>query len=135
VYKLGEPVEVGHLHYTVSEAKWLTQLPGSLSPRLPQQRFCLLNVSVMNGGGENLMLPNLTIEDESGETFQELSDGTGVPEWAGYLRKAVPAEVTRGNIVFDAPPKVYRLRVVDESGENPALIEIPLAISPDKGAS
>ena len=135
VYRLGDKVELGHLHYTVSEAKWVNELPASPGPRTPHDRFLLLHVSIMNGGGENTMLPNLSIEDDSGKSYPELSDGSSVPNWMGYLRKTMPAEVAQGNIVFDAPPKVYRLRVVDENGENPALIEVPLTFSTDNAGA
>jgi hypothetical protein len=131
VFKVGDQVEVGHLHYTVTEAKWFNQLSGNPNPRLPQERFLLVGLNVMNGGGDNMMLPNLSIEDDTGKAYQELTDGSNVPNWVGYLRKVMPAEVSRGTILFDAPPKVYRLRVVDENGENPALIEIPLSFGTD----
>ena len=130
-YKMGDKVELGHLDYTVTDARWLTQLPGSPGPRVPRERFLLVRVGVMNAGGDDTMLPNLTLEDETGQSYQELSDGTGVPDWAGYLRKVVPAELLQGNIVFDAPPKSYKLRITDESGENAALIEIPLSFTVD----
>jgi len=135
LYKVGDKVQAGHLYYTVVDSRWVTQLPGSPTPRLPQNRFFLVHVKAMNGSGDNTMLPNLTIEDESGKSYPELNDGTGVPDWAGYLRKVIPAEVSQGNIVFDAPPKSYKLRVTDENGENPALIDIPLSFGADTGGA
>ncbi|MEI9974378.1 MAG: hypothetical protein WDO73_21410 [Ignavibacteriota bacterium] len=62
----------------------------------------------------------------------------GVAGWAtrcrngsASSRRAKPAEAVAGNVVFDAPPKHYRLRVSDENGEQPALVDIPLNFNSD----
>jgi hypothetical protein len=36
------------------------------------------------------------------------------------------AESAQGNVVFDAPPRHYKLKVTDETGDRTALIDIPL---------
>ena len=53
------------------------------------------------------------------------------PSGCGFVRKAKPADSVSGNIVFDAEPKHYRLRVTDENGEKPALIDLPLNFNGD----
>jgi len=126
---MGEKVNVGHIVYTVIDTKWETSLPEDSEPRNPQHRFLLVRMSAANSGGDNMMLPNLVIEDDAGNTYQELSDGKGVPDWAGYLRRIGPAEASIGNILFDAPPKSYKLRVTDENGEKPALVDMPLSFN------
>jgi hypothetical protein len=50
-----------------------------------------------------------------------------VPQWIGYLRTVKPAESAQGNLVFDAPPAHYKLRLTDENEENPAYVDIPLS--------
>jgi hypothetical protein len=70
----------------------------------------------------------------SGNTYNEISDGTGVPQWISYLRNVKPAESAQGNVLFDAPPRHYKLKIQDEDSEKAALIDIPLnfgAESPD----
>ena len=130
-FAIGEKISAGHLVYTVFETQWMTRLPNEPTPRIPQNRFFLVRMSVINGGQNDVILPNLSIEDDNGNTYQELNNGDGVPQYAGYLRKVRPAEASHGTIVFDAPPRHYKLRVVDENGELPALIDIPLTFTAD----
>jgi hypothetical protein len=126
IYPLGDKVEVGHIIYRAFETQWLTQIPQDPTPRIPQGRFFLVRLSAVNSGSGDLVVPNVSIEDDHGKTYEELSNGEGVPQWIGFLRQVHPADSVQGNVVFDAPPAHYRMRVVDESGEKAALIDIPL---------
>jgi uncharacterized protein DUF4352 len=128
-YPMGEKVMIGHLSYTVFETQWLTQLGDQAAPRIPQNRFFLVRASIVNGGGSEVISPNLTVEDDQGHVYQELSNGDGVPQWIGYLRQIKPADSAQGNLVFDAPPGHYKLRVLDEDSNHAALIEIPLTFN------
>jgi hypothetical protein len=123
---MGNRVSVGHLVYTVFETQWLTQLGSGADVRIPEHRFFLVRLSAVNGGSEQMAIPNLTIEDDQGNSYDELPNGEGVSQWIGYLRQAKPAESLDGQIVFDAPPRHYKLRVFDETGDHAALIDIPL---------
>jgi hypothetical protein len=125
-YEMGNRVSVGHLVYTVFETQWLTQLGSGADVRIPEHRFFLVRLSAVNGGSEQMAIPNLTIEDDQGNSYDELPNGEGVSQWIGYLRQAKPAESLDGQIVFDAPPRHYKLRVFDETGDHAALIDIPL---------
>lgn len=125
-YPMGEKAQVGHLIYTVFETQWLTQIPQEPTPRVPQHRFFLVRLSVVNSGSADVTVPNMTIQDDRGKTYSELSSGEGVPQWIGFLRQAKPADSVQGNVVFDAPPAHYKLRVMDESDEQAALVDIPL---------
>jgi len=49
-----------------------------------------------------------------------------VPLWVGYLRQVAPADSVQGSVVFDLPPKSYKLRLWDEDHVNSALIDLPL---------
>ena len=44
-----------------------------------------------------------------------------------FLRSVKPAESAQGNVVFDAPPRHYKLKLMDETGERSAYIDIPLS--------
>ena len=124
-YSMGEKVPVGRLTYTVFETQWATHFGAGVDSRVPQNRFFLVRLTAVNGGSAEAPVPNFTIEDDSGHTYSELSDGDGVPQWIGYLRSVKPADFVQGNAVFDAPPGHYRLRVTDNQ-RNAALVDMPL---------
>ena len=126
IYDMGSRVEVGHLVYTVLETQWLPQLGAGDTARIPKKRFFLLRLSAVNSGSEEVYVPNVTLVDDQGQSTDELQDGDQVPQWVGFVRKAKPADSVSGNVAFDAEPKHYRLRVTDENGEKPQLIDIPL---------
>ena len=130
-YALGDKVEVGHIIYRAFETQWLTQIPQDPTPRIPQNRFFLVRLSAVNSGSGDLVVPNVTIDDDHGKTYEELSNGEGVPQWIGFLRQIHPADSIQGNVAFDAPPAHYKMRVADENGEKSALIDIPLSFSAD----
>jgi len=126
-YNLGERVELGHIVYTAFETQWLTQIGEAPSQRIPQNRFFLIRISATNSLGSEILVPNVSVEDDNGQTYSELSDGEGVPQWIGFLRNVKPAESAQGNVVFDAPPRHYKLKLSDETGERTAYIDIPLS--------
>src|ERR1022692_2847352 len=128
---MGERVTVGSLVYNVFEDQWKAQLGQGSGTRVPKDRFFLIRLSVVNGGSTDLMVPALTLVDDAGQTYQELPDGDQVPEWTGYLRRGEPAEKLRGNVVFDVPPKHYRLGVTDETSQKSRDIDIPLPFASD----
>jgi hypothetical protein len=126
-YNLGERVDLGHIVYTVFETQWLTHIGDGAAGRIPQNRFFLVRMSATNGLGTDVMVPNVSVEDDSGTRYPELSDGEGVPQWIGFLRNVKPAESAMGNLVFDAPPRHYKLKLADETGDRIAYIDIPLS--------
>jgi len=126
-YSLGEKAVAGHIIYTVYETQWLPQFGVGPAARVPQHRFFLVRMAAVNSSSADLIVPNLTIEDDNGNSYPELRDGDGVPDWVGYLRQVKPAESARGNLLFDAPPAHYKLRITDENEENSAYFDIPLS--------
>jgi hypothetical protein len=126
-YPLGEKLQLGHIIYTVYETQWAPQFGEGPAARIPEHRFFLVRMAAVNGASEDVSVPNVTIEDDKGNSYPELSNGDGVPQWIGYLRQVKPAESVQGNLLFDAPPAHYRLRITDENEENPAYIDIPLS--------
>src|SRR5262245_27037359 len=74
-FTMGERITLGHIVYTVYETQWLTHLGEAPEPRVPQNRYFLVRLSAVNGGGADVTVPNMSIEDDSGHSFPELSDG------------------------------------------------------------
>jgi len=125
-FPLGERVMAGHLTYTAFETQWLTQIGEGTDARVPQHRFFLVRMAVTNSGGDPIAAPNLSVVDDNGNTYEELSDGQGVPQWIGFLRQLDKSDTAQGNLLFDVPPRHYKLRVTDQEGRNTALIDLPL---------
>ena len=131
VYEMGTRVEVGHLIYTIFETEWLPQIGAGETARVPKNRFFLVRLSAINSGSEELDVPNVTLMDDQGGAVEELTEGDQVPQWIGIVRRVKPADSVAGNVVFDAEPKHYRLRVRDENNEKSSLIDIPLNFNAD----
>src|SRR3954454_16687720 len=126
-YLMGEKVQLGRLIYTVFDTQWQTHLGDATTGRVPQNRFFLIRFSAVNSGSDDIGVPPLAIEDDQGHTYQEIPNGEGLPQWAGYLRNVTPADSVQGNALFDAPPAHYKLRLSDENSGRSALIDIPLS--------
>jgi len=134
--EMGDRVAVGPLTYNVVETAWRSQLGADFNLRIPQDRFLLITISVTNGGGKEVSVPLLTLEDQNGKDYQESDNGTGVDNWFGVLRTLTPAQTQQGKLVFDVPLTNYRLRVSDggEPGSDKAAwIKIPLRMDGDTG--
>jgi hypothetical protein len=126
-YAMGDRIQLGRLVYTVFETRWLTQLGEGPAARIPQNRFFLIRMTVGNTGPGEILLPNLSIEDDQGNSYPELSEGEGVPQFVGVLHPVTAAQPAAGNVLFDAPPQHYRLRLWDQENQHSALVDIPLS--------
>jgi hypothetical protein len=126
-YGMGERIQLGHIVYNVYETQWMTHLGEGVDQRIPQHRFFLIRLSAVNSAGSDVSVPAFSIQDDAGTTYSELSEGTGVPQWVGFLRSVKPAESVQGNALFDAPPRRYKLKIMDEDNEKSALVDIPLS--------
>ena len=131
VYQMGERVSLGHLIYMVFERQWLTQIGEGLDARVPQNRFYLVRLSALNNGGSAAFLPTVSLLDDSGTAYSEIDNGDGVQEFIGPLHELAPAETVQGNLVFDVPPKHFKLKLSDEDGKQIGLVEIPLSFDAD----
>lgn len=129
-YAQGEKAQVGFVTFNVFEAQWLPQIGDGLIARVPAERFFQVRVSVSNGGAAEFLIPPLTMVDDDGKLFTELGDGSGVPNWLGGSRKVNPAEAVDGFILFDVPPRHYKLQVESDTGIR-ALIDLPLRFGSD----
>src|SRR4051812_47024661 len=126
-FNMGEHVSLGHLSYQVFETQWLTQLGADADLRVPKHRFFLVRMSATNLSGAELIVPNFTLEDDRGNSYPEMSEAEGVPQYIGYLRTVKGTQSVNGNALFDAPPSHYKMKIKDETGEKAAYIDIPLA--------
>jgi hypothetical protein len=126
---MGAPLAVGQLTYTAVETEWRDSIESSKGPRIPKNRFLLINVTVLNASSEQKAAPLLQVVDAKGEVHPEISEGDGVTDWMGYLRLLQPRESRSGRLLFDVPQGACKLRVSsggDPETEQTALIELPL---------
>ena len=133
-YEMGEKVTVGPLTYTVVESSWRSQLGNEFKIRIPQQRFLIITVSTTNGGGHEVSIPLLTLENANGQSYLESDNGEGVDNWLGILRSLNPAQTQQGRILFDVPLSSYKLRLSDggpAGSEKYSWVEIPLKMDID----
>jgi hypothetical protein len=128
-HRMGERVPVGSFVYNVFDDQWKTELGEGSDARIPKDRFFLVHMSVLNGGSADFLVPTLTLVDDSGQSYTELSNGDQAPSWLGFLRRVKPAETLQGDIVFDVTPRHYRLRVGDENDQKHEEVDIPLSFS------
>jgi hypothetical protein len=133
-YALGERVQAGPLVYEAFDTRWFLTLGPPANPRIPANRFLIVHLDVANGGATEANIPTLSLVDDSGQTINELTDGTSVPDWIGVARKIVPMQEQKGNVAFDAPPRHYKLRVTDETDQIVAYIDLPLNFGLDEKA-
>ncbi len=125
-YPLGEKVTIGHLTYVAVETQWFPQFGEGPGARTPRNQFLLVRLSVSNGGSAQAAVPNLSVEDSSGQRFPELSNGDGVPDWIGTVRTLAPADTLVGNAAFDVSTGHYTLHILDEDSQHEARIDLPL---------
>jgi hypothetical protein len=134
---MGEQVSVGpNLTYNVIESNWYGQLGEGFQIRPAQQRFLAITLSITNGGGSDVGVPLLSIENSEGKTSTELDNGEGLTGWMGLLRNVGPAQTMEGKILFDVPLASYRLRLTDGGGpgaEKYGWVAIPLRLDIDTG--
>jgi hypothetical protein len=131
VANLGDRVELGHVIYTVFDTQWLTQVGEGMEAKVPQNRYFLIRLSAANSSTSPILLPPMTLTDDDGHTYNELSDADFAPQWIGGLHEVQTAEAAQGNVVFDVPPRHYRLKVTDENQQQAVLVDIPLSLGSD----
>ncbi len=52
-------------------------------------------------------------------------------DWIGNTRQVPPSETAQGYLLFDVPPKHYKLKVLGDEEKQVALIDIPLTFDSD----
>lgn len=135
-HPMGDKVTLGPLTYNVIENTWYSQLGEGFNLRSAQQRFMSITLSITNGGGGDVAVPLLSLENSDGHSFVEVDNGDGLQNWLGLLRTVGPAQTMEGKILFDVPLASYRLRLTDGGGpgaEKYGWVTIPLRIDVDTG--
>jgi len=127
VFPAGEKAVVNHVTYSIIDSEIHTRLGDEANPRIPHDRFFLVQVAVSNGSNEEFAIPGMTLVDDSGKAYNELADGAGIPGWLGVVRKVNPGQTERGYVAFDAPAVHYRLKLSDDAGDSDVYADIPLS--------
>jgi hypothetical protein len=94
--------------------------------RFPQERFYLVQITVSNADNTDDSIPALALVDDSGKVYNELTDGSGVPDWLGLIRSVKAHDQVKGTILFDAPARHYRLRLTEQFATPEISIDLPL---------
>jgi hypothetical protein len=128
----GEKATVGQLTYTVVDSQILTQLGQTDNPRIPNDRFMMVQLAVTNSGNVDNPIPAVELISDSGKTYSELADGTGVSDWLGMVRHIGPGQTERGEVLFDAPAAHYKIRFSDETMNSEVLADLPLSYAHEK---
>src|SRR5271154_1341455 len=72
-HRMGERVTVGSFVYNIFDDQWKTELGEGSDTRIPKDRFFLVHMSVVNGGAAEYLVPTLTLVDDAGQSYTELS--------------------------------------------------------------
>jgi hypothetical protein len=125
----GEKAEVGHLTYAIVDSQIVPQLGDMSNPRVPKDRFILLQIAVTNSSNVDNPIPAVELVGDDGKSYSELSDGSGVNNWLGVVRHVEPGQTERGEIAFDAPAAHYKVKFTDESMNNEIMADLPLSFA------
>lgn len=128
-FSAGDKAPVDKLTYSVVDTQILPHLGDEANPRMPQHRFYVVQLSVLNSGNTDAIIPGMTLIDDSGKTYDELADGSGVPRWLGVIRKVQPNQTEQGAILFDAPASHYKLKLTDETDPDDVFVDLPLTFA------
>jgi hypothetical protein len=129
IFEAGDKAHVGNLTYSVVDTRILPRLGSEASPRLPRNRFYIVQISVLNSGNADEAIPGMTLIDDAGKKYDELPDGSGVPQWLGVVRRVPANQVEQGNMVFDAPASHYKLKLTDETDASDVFVDLPLSFA------
>lgn len=125
----GEKAAVGHLTYAIVDSQIVPQLGDSSNPRIPKDRFVVLQIAVTNSSNVDNPIPAVELVGDDGKEYTELSDGSGVSNWLGMVRHVEAGQTERGAVAFDAPAAHYKVRFTDESMNNEIMADLPLSFA------
>ncbi len=128
-FQMGEKVSVGPFLYTVFETQWLTHLGTAPDEKVPQNRFLLVRMNIVNSGSKQIAAPATSLVDDKGNEYSEITTDLGAPQWLGVLRQVPAADSLAGNVIYDVPPGHYRLRLFDDNGDKSVLVDLPLSFT------
>ena len=123
-------MSVWPLTWDVVDARILPRLgEDPATARFPQERFYLVQITVSNAGDTDASIPALALVDDSGKVYNELTDGSGVPDWFGLVREVKARDQAKGTVLFDAPASHYRLRLSERYASPEISIDLPLNLT------
>lgn len=125
VFQSGDKATVHDLTYNIID----TMIQPKLGERNPENRFYLIQMAVSNGGNQPVNVPAMSLVDDTGKSYPELADGTGVPNWLGVVRKVDPVNTEKGMVAFDAPAQHYKLRLTDDTDDMDVFVDLPLSFA------
>jgi hypothetical protein len=127
IYQAGEKATVDKLTYAVIDTQIHPRLGDDPNnPRIPQNRFYVVQIATSSGNNTDVAIPSMTLVDDSGKSYTELADGSGLQHWMGVARSVSPAQTERGEILFDAPAAHYKLKLTNETDSDDVYIDLPL---------
>jgi hypothetical protein len=128
-YAAGDKASVDKLTYSIVDTQIFPRLGDEAAPRMPLNRFYVIDVAVSNSGNEELPIPGMTLIDDYGKPYEELTDGSGVPKWLGVSPRVQANQTEQGSIIFDAPAGHYKLKLTDETDPEDVYVDIPLSFA------
>jgi hypothetical protein len=128
-YSTGDKASVDKLTYSVVDTQIFPHLGDPASPRNPQNRFYVVDLSVSNSGSSDAPIPGMELIDDGGKVYDELADGSGVQRWLGVVRRVQANQTEQGAIVFDAPAGHYKLKLTDDTDASDVFVDIPLSFA------
>ena len=118
------------LTYNVVDSRILPRLgDDAATARFPQQRFYLVQLTISNADKTDAPIPALALVDDDGKVYNELTDGSDVPDWLGLVRSVKAHDEVKGTILFDAPARHYRLRLSEQFATPEISIDMPLNLT------
>jgi hypothetical protein len=130
VYHAGDAVVIGNLTYNVLDTRILRQLGDNPdTARFPNERFYLVRVNIQDSGSSDEPVPAMALVSDEGRVYNELTDGSGLPDWLGIVRTAKSGQPLEGVVLFDAPARHFRLRLTEEYATPELSIDLPLRFS------
>jgi hypothetical protein len=127
IYRAGDAVTIGDLTYNVTATRILARLGDDPNrERLPGERFYVVRLNIQNSGSSEAPIPAMALVGDDGRVYNELTDGSGLADWLGILRRAKSGQLLEGTVLFDAPATHYRLRLTEEYATPELSIDLPL---------
>lgn len=130
--RMGEAMVLGGVEHTVLMAEWRGSIGEGASSRLPNNQFLVLRIALTNETDSPAEIASMRLVAEDGSEYEELADGSGLVDWLGLVRTLSSKENRQGDVLFDAPRSVYKLKLSEHSidGEeiNVAMVEIPVRV-------
>jgi hypothetical protein len=123
---------LGGVEHTVLTAEWRGALGEGASSRLPDNQFLVLRIALTNETDNPAEIASMRLVADDGTEYEELADGSGLFDWLGLVRTLSSKESRQGDVLFDAPRAVYKLKLAEQSADgeeiNVAMVEIPVRV-------